>query len=69
MFGKKSWKKEKEKLLTQIFQLQKEWKQLKYILDQSFDPSDVGRVDLRVAEIKYFYLLREAKYYHLNANK
>ncbi|GAA4080169.1 YaaL family protein [Amphibacillus indicireducens] len=69
MFGKKSWKKEEKKLLNHIFQLQKEWSQLKDILNQSVDPSEIGRLDLRLAEIKYFYLLREAKYYHLNANK
>ena len=69
MFGKKSWKKEEEKLLHHIFQFQKEWSQLKAIINQSVDPSDIGRLDLRLAEIKYFYLVREAKYYRLNANK
>lgn len=69
MFGKRSWKKEEQKLLNHIFQLQKEWGQLKSIINQSIEPSDIGRLDLRVAEIKYFYLLREAKHYHLNANK
>ncbi|WP_440897343.1 DUF2508 family protein [Amphibacillus sp. Q70] len=68
MFGKRKWKKEKEQLLQDILQLQSEWTRLKKIIDQSIEPSETGRFELMVAEAKYFYLLREARYYHLNAN-
>lgn len=69
MFGKRKWKKEKEQLLQDILQLQSEWTRLKKIIDQSIETSETGRFELMVAEAKYFYLLREARHYHLHANQ
>ena len=34
---------------------------------KSIEPSESGQVDLMIAKVKYFYLLREAKHYNLNA--
>ncbi|MCZ0702188.1 hypothetical protein J2T56_000778 [Natronobacillus azotifigens] len=64
---KKKQKELEQILLDDIFRLQKEWMKLKGIIERSVEPSDVGRYDLMVAEAKYFYLLREARYRNLNA--
>jgi len=67
MFRKPTWKKEAEKLLENIFDLQTEWTRMQKIMNQSIEPSESGQVDLMIAKVKYFYLLREAKHYNLNA--
>lgn len=56
-----------ERLLQEIFQLQTEWMRLKEIIERSVEPSDTGRYDLMVAEVKYFYLLREARVRNITA--
>ena len=68
MRSKKKRKAQEAQLLQKIFQLQDEWTRLDKIMDQSIEPSEAGYYDLKIAEAKYFYLLREARYYHLNAN-
>ncbi|PXW89843.1 uncharacterized protein DUF2508 [Streptohalobacillus salinus] len=57
-----------EQLLTDIYQLQDEWMQVKSVLEKSVDPSIEGEYELKVAEAKYFFLLREARRLHLNAH-
>lgn len=67
-FGRKNNRdKINEQLLKDIFQLQTEWVQLRNIIEQSVEPSESGRYDLMVAEAKYFYLLREARYRNISA--
>lgn len=67
-FGKrKKLKEREEQLLRDIFQLQSEWMKLKSIIEKSVEPSEIGRYDLMVAQAKYFFLLREARYRNINA--
>ncbi|WP_026065175.1 YaaL family protein [Amphibacillus jilinensis] len=67
-FGKrKKLKEREEQLLRDIFQLQSEWMKLKNIIEKSVEPSEIGRYDLMVAQAKYFFLLREARYRNINA--
>jgi len=56
-----------EQLLADIYQLQDEWMQVKSVLEKSIDPSMEGQYELKIAEAKYFFLLREARRLHLNA--
>lgn len=67
MFRKPTWKREEEKLLDNILKLQTKWTRINKIINQSIEPSETGQIDLNVAKVKYFYLLREAKHYKLNA--
>jgi len=61
-FGKKNKKKQVDEILLQkIFHLKDEWMRLKEIIEKSVEPSVTGLYDLKLAEIKYFYLLREAR--------
>lgn len=69
MLSKRKKKKEELKLLADALRLQQERTRLKKIIDQSIEPSEAGRIDLIVAEMKYFYVLREARYYRLNMSK
>lgn len=69
MRSKKKRKEKEAQLLQKIFQMQSEWTRLNKIMDQSIEPSESGYFDLKIAEAKYFYLLREARYYNLNANQ
>ncbi|WP_067840329.1 YaaL family protein [Amphibacillus sediminis] len=54
-------------LLEEILRLQSEWVKLKGIIERSVEPSEIGQFDLMIAEAKYFYLLREARYRNINA--
>lgn len=67
-FSNKKKKQEIEnELLRNIYRLQTEWMQLKAVIEKSVDPSLEGQYDLKVAEAKYFFLLREARRLNLNA--
>ncbi|WP_245830999.1 YaaL family protein [Sediminibacillus massiliensis] len=48
-------------LLNDIYQSKEEWRSIKSIIEKSVEPTERGRFDLAVAEVKYFYLLREAR--------
>ncbi|WP_407272229.1 YaaL family protein [Radiobacillus sp. PE A8.2] len=56
-----------EQLLQDIFQLKKESKNLKSIIERSVDPSESGLHELLIAEVKYYYLLREARFRNISA--
>lgn len=55
------------RLLDEIFRLKDEWTQIKEIIEKSVEPSEIGLYDLKVAEMKYFYLLREARKRNISA--
>lgn len=69
MFGSKKVRKKDldEQLLTEIFKVKKEWGSIKSIVERSVEPSESGIFDLSVAEVKYFYLLREARHRKISA--
>lgn len=69
-FGYKLKKQDVEKqLLEEIFRLKDEWMQIKDIIERSVEPSETGLYDLKVAETKYFYLLREARHRKISARR
>lgn len=63
LLKKKGWLRREfdQMLLEQLDLVKKEWMRQKSLIDKSFEPSDDVLLDLKVAEAKYFYLLREAK--------
>ena len=50
-----------EKLLMQLNRFKVHWQQEKLLLEKSFDPSDEVICQTKIAEVKYIFLLREAK--------
>ncbi|ENH98477.1 hypothetical protein J416_00195 [Gracilibacillus halophilus YIM-C55.5] len=56
-------------ILTNIFQLKKEWTNLEAIMERSIDPTNSGLYELAVKKAKYFYLIREARKRDLSATK
>lgn len=66
--GRKLKKQEVDKdLLQEIYHLKNEWTKIKDIIERSVEPSEIGLFELKVAEAKYFYLLREARYRGISA--
>ncbi len=49
------------KLLNQLEELKEDWMKQKQLIEKSIDPSEEVLYDVKVAESKYFFLLREAK--------
>ncbi|CQR45770.1 hypothetical protein BN1058_00002 [Paraliobacillus sp. PM-2] len=67
-FRKKIKEKELNKrLLQDIFRLKDEWAKMQGIIDISVEPSEIGMYEVKVAEAKYFYLLREARHRGVSA--
>lgn len=50
-----------EKLLTQLHRFKEQSQRQKLLLEKSFDPSEEVICDTKIAEAKYFFLIREAK--------
>ncbi|MFS0821067.1 YaaL family protein [Bacillus sp. 1P02SD] len=50
-----------QELFTQLEIAKKEWMRQKILIEKSIEPSGAILNDLKVAETKYFFLLREAK--------
>jgi len=60
---RKRWKKEIDRaLLEAIFMSEAEWKQLRFIMDNSVEPILENKQRLLLSEAKYMFLLREAKH-------
>ena len=62
-FRRKGWlrKEYNEKLLKKLDEFKVEWQRQKSLLGKSFDPSEEVICQTKIAEIKYIFLLREAK--------
>ncbi|SET74494.1 Protein of unknown function [Oceanobacillus limi] len=56
-----------ESLLDSLFTIEKEWKQIKSIVDQSIDPTIDGKNSELIAQAKYLFLLREARERNISA--
>jgi len=54
-------------LLDAVFQAEKEWKQIKAIIERSIDITESGHIQEAVARAKYLFLLREARHRKINA--
>lgn len=50
-----------EKLLNLLNEYKRNWQQQKILLERSFDPSEEVICETKLAEAKYFFLLKEAK--------
>ncbi|WP_040206619.1 YaaL family protein [Neobacillus jeddahensis] len=50
-----------EKLLMQLNRYKVHWQQEKLLLEKSFDPSEEVICQAKIAEVKYIFLLSEAK--------
>lgn len=62
-FRRKGWLRNEhdERLLVQLESLKEHWMIQKSIIEKSVEPSDEVLFELKLAESKYFFLLREAK--------
>lgn len=63
-FRRKSWLRNEfdEKLINCLNEYKHDWQQQKQLLEKSFDPSEAVICETKLAEAKYFFLLKEAKY-------
>ncbi|WP_147536222.1 YaaL family protein [Bacillus marasmi] len=50
-----------EKLLTQLYKARNDWYNQKALVEKCLDPSEEIISESKLAEIKYFFLIREAK--------
>ena len=62
-FKRKGWLRKEfdEKLLTQLQEYKEHWQEKKQLLDKSFDPSEEAICQTKIAQAKYFFLLKKAK--------
>ncbi|OIK09126.1 hypothetical protein BIV60_24780 [Bacillus sp. MUM 116] len=62
-FRRKGWirKEFDEKLLAQLSKFKENSQQQKILLEKCFDPSEEVICQTKIAEAKYFFLIREAK--------
>lgn len=56
-----------EQLLDSLFTVEREWKQIKSLLNQSIEPTIEGRNTELVAQAKYLLLLKEARIRKISA--
>ncbi|AKO90708.1 YaaL family protein [Priestia filamentosa] len=63
LFKRKGWLREEynQKLLNELFQEKKERIYRSRLMEQSLDPTPEAVANSRLSEIKYLYLLKEAK--------
>lgn len=64
MFFKRKGRLRKEyddKLLSQLQEYKEHWQKQKQLMDKSFDPSEEAICQTKIAQVKYYFLLREAK--------
>ncbi|MDZ5672798.1 YaaL family protein [Bacillus stercoris] len=58
-----------EKLIKQLFKQKEEWNRQKKLVEKSLEPSAEVLYELKVAEAKYFFYLREAKQRNLKISR
>ncbi|MCY8239597.1 YaaL family protein [Bacillus inaquosorum] len=58
-----------EKLTEQLFKQKEEWNRRKKLVEKSLEPSAEVLYELKVAEAKYFFYLREAKQRNLKISR
>jgi Protein of unknown function (DUF2508) len=50
-----------QELVNELEQLRKNWVNQSSLLERSLDPSEDAIIQTKLAELKYFYLFKEAK--------
>jgi hypothetical protein len=70
-FRRKSWLRDEfdEKLIKGLNEYKMNWQQQKQLLEKSFDPSEEVICETKIAEAKYFFLLKEAKNRNIRLNR
>jgi hypothetical protein len=58
-----------EKLLNCLNEYKGDWQRQKVLLERSFDPSEEVICETKLAEAKYFFLLKEAKYRKITSTR
>ncbi|MEG7381944.1 YaaL family protein [Bacillus subtilis] len=58
-----------EKLIEELFKQKEEWNRQKKLVEKSLEPSAEVLYELKVAEAKYFFYLREAKQRNLKISR
>ncbi|MGE8082064.1 YaaL family protein [Peribacillus loiseleuriae] len=58
-----------QKLVQQLEEIKRSWLNQKSLLEKSLDPSESAIIQAKIAEIKYFYLFKEAKRRKVTASK
>jgi hypothetical protein len=63
LFRRKGWLRSQydQQLIQNLLDLKEEWNRQKQLVDKSVEPSSQVLYELKVAEAKYFFLLKEAK--------
>lgn len=70
-FRRKGWLRQEfdERLLLQVDGIRTEWANQRMLVEKSFDPSEEILNQLKVADAKYFYLIKEAKNRKINIKR
>ncbi|WP_111646627.1 YaaL family protein [Paranoxybacillus vitaminiphilus] len=60
---RKGWLKKEfdEKLIAELETVKNEWLKQKNLVEKVVEPSEAVLADLKIAEAKYFFLIKEAK--------
>jgi hypothetical protein len=63
LWRRKGWLKKEfdEKLIEELETVKNEWLKQKNLIEKVVEPSEAVLVDLKIAEAKYFFLIKEAK--------
>jgi hypothetical protein len=63
LFRRKGWLRSQydQQLIQNLLDLKEEWNRQKQLVDKSVEPSTQVLYELKIAEAKYFFLLKEAK--------
>ncbi|KIY22858.1 MULTISPECIES: YaaL family protein [Mesobacillus] len=64
LFRKKKWLRKEfdQKLLGQLNSMKTNWSNQKRLVERSFDPPEEFITEAKIAEAKYFFLFKEARY-------
>lgn len=70
-FRRKGWLRKEfdERLLTQFNNYRDHWQKQRQLLDMSFDPSEEAICQTKIAEVKYHFLIKEAKQRNISVRR
>jgi Protein of unknown function (DUF2508) len=63
LWRRKGWLKKQfdQRLIEELEVTREEWMKQKQLIEKSIEPSQEVLIDVKIAEAKYFFLIREAK--------
>ncbi len=70
-FKRKGWlrKEYDDEFVKTFMQVKQEWSHKSSMVERSVDPSEEVMVDIRLAKMKYLFLLKEAKHRNISINR